>query len=109
MSRHNKLQLNASPYSTKWLWQTFVCLFSDLGLILLIKLCIFPAIRIPYMVCCLELVFFVQGSRRDREIKRREVDLDPQVSPQLDFFRFELFLNSTATEIVLVTLPKHGR
>ena len=27
---------------------------------------------------------------------------------KLDFFRFELFLNSSATDIVLVTLPKHG-
>ena len=55
------------------------------------------------------------------EIKRREVEqLDPQVSPEeimsrevelgceLDFFRFGLFLNSSATDIVLVTLPKHG-
>ena len=52
------------------------------------------------------------------EIKRREVELDPQVSPEeimsrevesgcqkLDFFRFGLFLNSGATDIVLVTLP----
>ena len=56
------------------------------------------------------------------EIKRREVELDPQISPEeimssrevelrcesCDFFRFELFLNSSATDIVLVTLPKHG-
>ena len=48
--------------------------------------------------------------------------LDPQVSPEdimsrevelgcesRFFFRFELFLNSSATDIVrLVTLPKHG-
>ena len=27
---------------------------------------------------------------------------------KLDFFRFELFLNSSATDIVLVTVPKHG-
>ena len=27
---------------------------------------------------------------------------------KLDFFRFESFLNSSATDIVLVTLPKHG-
>ena len=27
---------------------------------------------------------------------------------KLDFFRFELFLNSGATDIVFVTLPKHG-
>ena len=65
------------------------------------------------------------------EIKRRKVELDPQVSPEimsreveldprprrdhekgggaglrkLDFFRFGLFLNSSATDIVLVTLP----
>ena len=53
------------------------------------------------------------------EIKRREVELDPQVSPEeimsmevsgaglrkLDFFRFGLFLNRSATDIVLVTLP----
>ena len=36
------------------------------------------------------------------EIMSREVELE------LDFFRFELFLNSSATDIVLVTLPKHG-
>ena len=54
-----------------------------------------------------------------REIKRREVELHPQVSPEeimslqgggaglrkLDFFRFELFLSSSARDIVLVTLP----
>ena len=66
------------------------------------------------------------------EIKRRKVELDPQVSPEeimsrevkldprprrdhekgggaglrkLDFFRFGLFLNSSAADIVLVTLP----
>ena len=27
---------------------------------------------------------------------------------KLDFFRLELFLNSNATDIVLVILPKHG-
>ena len=53
------------------------------------------------------------------EIKRREVELDPQVSSEeitsrevelrkLDFFRFRLLLNSSATDIVLVTLPKYG-
>ena len=50
------------------------------------------------------------------------MELDLQVSPEeitsgevelpglrkLDFFRFELLLNSSATDIVLVTLPKHG-
>ena len=51
------------------------------------------------------------------------MELDLQVSPEeimsreveggaglreLEFFRFELFLNSSATDIVLVTLPKHG-
>ena len=49
------------------------------------------------------------------------MELDPQVSPEeiksrevelgcekLDFFRFGLFLNSSATDIVFVTLPKHG-
>ena len=50
------------------------------------------------------------------EIKRREVELDPQVSSEeimsrevelrkLDFFRFRLLLNSSATDLVLVTLP----
>ena len=47
--------------------------------------------------------------------------LDPQVSPEetheqeggaglrkLDLFCFKLLLNSGATDIVLVTLPKHG-
>ena len=53
------------------------------------------------------------------EIKSREVELDPQPRRdheqggaaghlKLDFFRFRLFLNSGATDIVLVTLPKHG-
>ena len=50
------------------------------------------------------------------------MELDLQVSPEqimiesgggaglrkLDFFRFELFLNSGATDIALETLPKHG-
>ena len=40
------------------------------------------------------------------EILSREVELGCETD--LDFFRFELFLNSSATEIVLVTLPKHG-
>ena len=50
------------------------------------------------------------------EVKRREVELDPQISPEeimsrevelqkLDFLRFGWFLNSSATDIVLVTLP----
>ena len=49
----------------------------------------------------------------------REVVLDPQPRrgheqgggaglEKLDFFRFGLFLNSSATDIVLVTPPKHG-
>ena len=49
----------------------------------------------------------------------RELELDPQPRRdheqgggaglrKLDFFRFGLFLNSSATDIVLVTLPKHG-
>ena len=40
-----------------------------------------------------------QGSRRDQE----EVGCQ-----KLDFFRFGLFLNSSATDIVFVILPKHG-
>ena len=50
------------------------------------------------------------------------MELDLQVSPEeimsrkvrgaglrkLDFFHFELLLSSSATDIVLVTLPKHG-
>ena len=43
------------------------------------------------------------------------MELDLQVSPEEIMsrevelvFRFELFLNSSATDIVLVTLPKHG-
>ena len=36
----------------------------------------------------------------------REVELG--CAKVLDFFRFVLFLNSSATDIVLVTLPKHG-
>ena len=51
------------------------------------------------------------------EIKRREVEPDPQPRRdheqgggaglrKLDFFRLGLFLNSSATDIV--TLPKHG-
>ena len=51
--------------------------------------------------------------------KRREVELEPQVSPEeimhgggaglrkLDFFRFGLFLNISATDIVFVT-AQHG-
>ena len=65
-----------------------------------------------------------QGSRRDKKIKRsrggrwswtfklaqeeimsREVEL---CCEKLDFFRFELLLNSSATDVVLVTLAKHG-
>ena len=53
------------------------------------------------------------------EITSREVELDPQPTRdqeqgggaglrKLDFFRFRLLLNSGATDIVLVTLPKHG-
>ena len=56
-----------------------------------------------------------------REIKRREVELHPQVGPEeimsmqgcgaglrkLDFFRFGLFLNSSVTDIVFVT-ARHG-
>ena len=61
-----------------------------------------------------------QARSKDQEIKRREVELDLQVSlrrdheqgggaglRKLDFFRFELFLNSSATDIVLVT-AQHG-
>ena len=53
------------------------------------------------------------------EIKRREVVLDPQVSPEeimsreeelgresWTFFCFKLLLNSGAADIVLVTLPR---
>ena len=50
------------------------------------------------------------------------MELDPQVSPEvsdheqgggaglrkLDFICFRLLLNSSATDIVFVTLPKHG-
>ena len=50
---------------------------------------------------------------------RREVELDPQPRRdheqggaaglrKLDFFRFRLFVNSSSTDIVLVTPPKHG-
>ena len=53
------------------------------------------------------------------DIKRREVELDPQPKRdheqgggaglrKLEFFRFELFVNSSAKDIVFVTLPKHG-
>ena len=37
------------------------------------------------------------------EIMSKELELR-----KLDFFRFRLFLNSGATDIVFVTLPKHG-
>ena len=53
------------------------------------------------------------------EIKRREVELDPQVSPEeimsrevelgcesWTFFCFKLLLNIGATDIVLVILPR---
>ena len=54
-------------------------------------------------------------SRVPGEIKRREVELDPQVSPE-EIMNREVkllslrvvLLNSSATDIVLVTLPKHG-
>ena len=51
------------------------------------------------------------------EIKSRHVDPQPRRDHEqgggagllkLDFFRFRLFLNNSATDIVLVTLPKHG-
>ena len=64
----------------------------------------------------LELVVSYGTHRVPGEIKRREVELDPQPRRdheqgggaelrKLDFFRFGLFLNSAATDIVLVTLP----
>ena len=64
----------------------------------------------------LSIYLYIQGSRRDQKIKRREVELDPQVSPEEIMSRevelgcerwtsFKLFLNSSATDIVLVTLP----
>ena len=73
VSRHNKLQLNASPYPTKWLWQTFVCLFSDFRLLLLMKLCIFPAIRIPYISGLLSRtgVFCTKFLERSRDQEER--------------------------------------
>ena len=39
------------------------------------------------------------------KIMSREVEAGLR---KLDFFRFELFVNSSATDIVFVTLPKHG-
>ena len=71
-------------------------------------------------VCLVWLKMFNAGlpprSRVPGEIKRREVELDPQPRRgheqgsgaglrKLDFFRFGLFLNSSATDIVLVTQP----
>ena len=66
-------------------------------------------------------MFVVFYYRVPGEIKRREVELDPQVSPEeimsrevelgcesWNSFALGLFLNSSATDIVLVTLPKHG-
>ena len=47
-------------------------------------------------------VSLLQGSRRDQE------EAGGAGLRKLDFFRFRLFLNSSATDIVLVTLPKHG-
>ena len=60
---------------------------------------------------CFREGFWVPG-----EIKRREVELDPQPKRdheqgggaglrKLDFFCFGFFLTSSATDIVLVTLP----
>ena len=54
----------------------------------------------------------------DSKIKSRQVELDPQPRRdheqgggaglrKLDFFRFGLLLNSSATDIVFVTLPKY--
>ena len=61
----------------------------------------------------------MQLHRVPGKIKRREVELDPRPRKdheqvggaglqKLDFFCFRLFLNSSAMDIVLVTLPKHG-
>ena len=47
----------------------------------------------------------LQVSPAEEIMSSREVELG---CGKLDFFRFELFLNSSATDIVLVTLPKHG-
>ena len=59
-------------------------------------------------------------SPQKRSRALREVELDPPHPRRdheqggraglrkLDFFRFRLFLNSGATDIVFVTLPKHG-
>ena len=44
-------------------------------------------------------VSLLQGSRRDQE------EGGGAVLRKLDFFRFTLFLNSSATDIVLATLP----
>ena len=50
-----------------------------------------------------------QARSKDQEILRREVELDHQAGPkEIMIFRFELFLKSSATDIVLVTLPKHS-
>ena len=71
-------------------------------------------VKVPRQCHSLMITHRVPG-----EIKRREVELDPQVSPEeimsmqeggaglrkLDFFRFGLLLNSSATDMVLVTLP----
>ena len=84
----------------------------------------------PEEIMSREVELDPQGS--PEEIKRRKVELDPQVSREeimsreveldprprrdhekgggaglrkLDFFRFGLFFNSSATDIVFVTLP----
>ena len=80
-------------------------------------LCLFAA-GICVQFLSLPVSFFHLQHRDPGEIKRREVELDPQPRrdheqgggawlQKLDFFRFGLFLNSSATDIVLVT-AQHG-
>ena len=71
--------------------------------------------------CIRSTITRFQARSKDQEIKRREVELDLQVSPEETMSRevelgceswtsfvSELFLNSGATDTVFVTLPKHG-
>ena len=78
---------------------------------------------VPNMLLASEDIKQKQNERKNEPLKvpgeikrsqRREVELDLQVSPEeimnreVDFLRFELFVNSSATDIVFVTLPKHS-
>ena len=72
-----------------------------------------------YLIFIGSFLLYLSYYRVPGEIKSRKVELDPHPRRdheqgggaglrKLDFFRFGLFLNSGATDIIFVTLPKHG-